>query len=166
MRSKHYFNAGVAVAEKGVIVRTMDGGYTWDCLRGCTRTGPQLPDLLSVSVNVRLGGFGYSQAYYDANGASIVDGVDWTLLALEEGQPIYTGLDGVYWNQDVYMEGFAVGAAGTIVRLTNAGVTGWDPDDLNNPQPDTKQLTEVIPSNADGTGCQTNKRINDVFFCA
>ena len=36
-----------------------------------------------------------------------------------------------------------VGAAGTVVRLQNAGTNGWDPFDLNNPQPDPKQLLEV-----------------------
>ena len=40
----------------------------WDCLRGCTRGGIELPDLNSISVNVRLGGFGYDRAYYNAQG--------------------------------------------------------------------------------------------------
>ena len=73
----------------------MDGGYTWDCVRGCTRGGTPLPDLLSLSANVRLGGFGYENAYYSATGGSNVDGRDWTLLNLDDGQPsaMYKGLD-------------------------------------------------------------------------
>ena len=167
LRSKHYFNVGLAVADKGVIVRTVDGGYSWDCLRGCTRTGPQLPELMSISVNVRLGGFGYSQTYYDANGATIVDDRDWTLLQLAQNQPIYTGLDGVHWpdGSQLKMEGFAVGRQGSIVRIADAKVNGWDPTDLNNPQADVPDLQEVNPVNADGTGCRTqSKAVMDVFF--
>ena len=110
VRSAHYFNVGIAVGEKGTMVRTMDGGYTWDCVRGCAR-GVDMPNLNSISVNVRLGGFGYSSTYYNAQGGSNVDGIDWTLLALESGQPQYTGLDGVYWPDQtgVFMEGYAVG---------------------------------------------------------
>ena len=164
VRSKHYFNAGIAVGGKGVIVRTMDGGYTWDCLRGCTRTAAALPDLLAVSVNVRLGGFGYSQAYYNAQGGPNVDGVDWSLLNLA-GANVGEGLDGVYWPETIHMEGFAVGEAGTIVQLKNAGVNGWDPTDIANLLPDTKQITEVTPTNSDGVGgCVTGKVIRDVFF--
>jgi hypothetical protein len=186
VRSAHYFNVGLAVGDKGTIVRTMDGGYSWDCIRGCTR-GIDLPPLNSISVNggrlgilfaslvvraaycvigarsnldagtVRLGGFGYQSAYYNAQGGSNVDGIDWTLLSLDEGQPLYAGLDGVVWPEQngAYMEGFVVGAAGTIVRLLNAGVNGWDPEDLNNMQPDPKDLVEVTPSNVDGSGCQS-----------
>ena len=177
MRSKHYFNVGLAVGDKGTIVRTMDGGYTWDCVRGCARAAgvPDLPNLNSISVNVRLGGFGYTGSYYNAQGACrsdvpsscIVDGIDWSLVTLEEGAPQYTGLDGVYWDsamKGTYMEGYVVGESGTIIKLQNAGVTGWDPNDLNNANPDTKVLVETSPTNADGTGCQTSKSINDVFF--
>ena len=94
VRSSHYFNVGLAVGQYGVIVRTMDGGYTWDCIRGCVRSpdrATELPDLHSISVNVRLGGFGYERAYYNSYGYSTVDGIDWTLLTLETGQPQYTG---------------------------------------------------------------------------
>lgn len=147
VRSKHYFNVGLAVAQKGVIVRTVDGGYSWDCVRGCDRTVP-LPELLSISVNVRLGGFGYSQTYYDANGASIVDGRDWSLLNLQ-GVGMYTGLDGVFWPEtsQTKMEGFAVGRAGSIVRIEDARINGWDPDDRDNPQATDAVLTDVDPYN-------------------
>ena len=81
-------------------------------LRGCTRSGAQLPALRSISVNVRLGGFGYDRAYYNAQGGSNVDGIDWSLLTLEAGQSLYTGLDGVYWpdQNGIFMEGYVVGA--------------------------------------------------------
>jgi hypothetical protein len=73
----------------------MDGGYTWDCLRGCTRTGTPLPDLKSISVNVRLGGFGYSSTYYSAIGNDNIDGISFQLLNLDETSPTrnYEGLD-------------------------------------------------------------------------
>ena len=163
----------------------MDGGYTWDCIRGCIR-GQGLPNLHAISTNVRLGGFGYDRAYYNAQvstinghqrtahlcafcmkrstspaesrrtkllfcsyslcfsrvqGGSNVDGIDWTLITLEAGQAMYKGLDGVYWDElatGVYMEGYVVGESGTIVRLQNAGVNGWDPEDVANPTPDPK----------------------------
>lgn len=166
LRSKHYFNVGVAVGGKGVIVRTMDGGYTWTCMRGCTRSATPEPALLSVSVNVRMGGFGYTNAYYNPQGGSSMDGVDYTLLHLT-GQSVGQGLDGVYWPNLVKMEGYAVGEQGTIVRLTDAGVTGWDPSDIANlaQQQDPRRIDEVTPTNPDGIGgCQTSKTIRDVFF--
>ena len=43
------------------------------------------------------------------------------------------------------MEGFAVGKSGSIVRIADAGVNGWDPDDLTGGTTDTKSLTEVWP---------------------
>eukprot|EP00322_Chrysochromulina_rotalis_P026525 CAMPEP_0115841612 /NCGR_PEP_ID=MMETSP0287-20121206/7376_1 /TAXON_ID=412157 /ORGANISM="Chrysochromulina rotalis, Strain UIO044" /LENGTH=1520 /DNA_ID=CAMNT_0003295259 /DNA_START=20 /DNA_END=4582 /DNA_ORIENTATION=- len=144
----------------------MDGGYTWSCMRGCVRTDTALPDLLSVSVNVRLGGFGYANAYYNAQAGPNIDGVDYTLLHLS-GDSVAQGIDGVFWPDEAKMEGFAVGATGTIVKITNAGVTGWDPADTANfqTQQDTKQIEEVLPTNADGIGgCQTLKTIRDVFF--
>ena len=61
VRSNHYFNAGIAVGDQGVIVRTMDGGYTWDCVHGCAMPrSANAPELFSVSTNVRMGGFGYT----------------------------------------------------------------------------------------------------------
>ena len=172
VRSTHYFNAGIAVAEAGTIVRTMDGGYTWDCIRGpgaACSSQAGLPELNAVSVNVRLGGFGYDNTYYAEDTTSEVDGSDWTLLyASNEGgdKKPATGLDGVWWPDsfETYMEGFAVGRSGSIVRIENAGINRWDPFDLNDNRDDPKDLVEVDPQNADGSGCQTKKSINDVFF--
>ena len=166
LRSQHYFNVGLAVGGKGVMVRTMDGGYTWDCLRGCTRSDTPLPELLSVSVNVRLGAFGYANAYYNAQGGPNMDGIDYTLLNLA-GPKVAEGLDGVYWGSEVKMEGFAVGAAGSIVKIKDAGVSGWEPDDIANfrSQQDPREIEEVTPTNVDGIGgCVTKKAIRDVFF--
>lgn len=152
VRSQHYFNAGLAVGDKGVIVRTRDGGYSWDCLRGCTKTHPELH---SISANVRLGGFGYRDAYYNAQGESTIDTVDWTLLHLT-GESMATGLDGVYWPDSIYMEGYAVGDSGSIVRILNGGVNGEEPDG--------SPYEEVRPTNDNDAGCQTGRTIRDVFF--
>ena len=168
LRSKHYFNVGLAVGAKGTIVRTMDGGYSWDCLRGCTRTAgqPDAPDLLSISVNVRMGGFGYENSYYNAQAGPNMDGVDFTLLNLQ-GSNIGVGLDGVYWPAETRMEGYAVGVNGVILRIDDAGVTGWDPSDIaNNDQTvGAATIVQVTASNsATDSGCVTTKTIRDVFF--
>ena len=55
MRSNHYFNVGLAVGDDGVLVRTMDGGYTWDCIRGCTRGVKQrVAELARRNLHVAL----------------------------------------------------------------------------------------------------------------
>ena len=41
----------------------MDGGYNWDCLRGCRQA--RSANLTSLSTNVHTGATGYEYAYYD-----------------------------------------------------------------------------------------------------
>ena len=182
IRSKHYFNVGLAVGEAGTLIRTFDGGYSWEAI-----AVPDVSeDLNSISINVRMGAFGYENVYYDLTGNTngrILDrdGRDYTLLYLDpngmapaaEGK--HWGLDGVWWpdDNDARAEGWAVGNGGTIVKIENAGLTGWDPLDPNN----------VVADPADGRifrepnnganapylgvtppGCETNKNLNDVFF--
>ena len=38
VRSKHYFNVGLAVGDDGTIVRTLDGGYTWQVVSRRSRS--------------------------------------------------------------------------------------------------------------------------------
>ena len=127
VRSKHYFNFGLAVGEKGTIIRTIDGGYTW-------RRSPSdvSEDLNSISINVRMGAFGYENVYYDLTGNTngrILDrdGRDCRPLphpngmALRRGQAL--GLDGVWWpdDNDARAEGWAVGNAGRSSRSRTPG---------------------------------------------
>jgi hypothetical protein len=95
-----------------------------------------------------------------------MDGVDFTLLNLQ-GSNIGVGLDGVYWPAETRMEGYAVGVNGVILRIDDAGVTGWDPSDIaNNDQTvGAATIVQVTASNsATDAGCVTTKTIRDVFF--
>ena len=170
LRSKRYFNVGIAVGEDGTLVRTMDGGYTWEDLRDGGQKGALGEnDLLSVSVNVRLGGVGYEATYMGPMGESppfFFNDIKWTQLELDKedkGFEIGKGLDGVYWEADWLMEGYAVGEFGTIVKLENAGVN-WSPEDG---EEDPKLLRVLSPDekrNADGSTCHTQRHIRDVYF--
>ena len=168
LRSKNYFNVGLAVGDGGMIVRSLDGGYTWQCLRSCTGEIDPESKLTSISVNVHMGGVGYSQAYYNWEAKNVVGGVNWDQLILE-GETTGQGLDGIYWNPETFMEGWAVGTKGTIVQVANAGVSGWDWDDPEQVTPDTVRIVEVDPVNVGADGlidlaCRTTRNINDVFF--
>ena len=104
VRSKNYFNVGLAVGDGGVIVRTLDGGYSWQCLRKCglndIEPGVRLS---SISTNVHTGGVGYDHAYYSPQGTKEVGDVTWDQLELE-GENMGQGLDGVYWNPNTYAQ--------------------------------------------------------------
>ena len=92
--------------------------------------------------------------------------IKWTQLELDKedkGFEIGKGLDGVYWEADWLMEGYAVGEFGTIVKLENAGVN-WSPEDG---EEDPKLLRVLSPDekrNADGSTCHTQRHIRDVYF--
>jgi hypothetical protein len=131
-------------------------------VRGCSRQ-QKFANLTSLSVNVHHGAVGYQDAYYSGIGDNNIDQIQWSLLELE-GNSIGTGLDGVSWPELAYMQGFAVGEGGTIVKIDNGGVTNWDPFDLEVTQIDPRQIYDVVPENADKSGCVTQRHIRDVFF--
>ena len=75
-------------------------------------------------------------------------GVQWDQL-VQEGETTGQGLDGIYWNPDTFMEGWAVGTKGTIVQVANAGVSGWVWDDPEGASADTVSILDVDPVNVD-----------------
>lgn len=168
--SRHYFNAGLAVAEGGMIVRTVDGGASWDCLRNCGANKDYRHNLTAISTNVHLGGVGYENSYYSPTGASTVNGIDWKLLDLNENTP-GAGIDGIYWppENNAFLEGWAVGTHGRIVRISNGGISGWDPLDQRPTArldpfkiEDQQLIYDVEPDQS--TGCATERHLRDVFF--
>ena len=79
---------------------------------------------------MRLGGVGYEATYMGPMGESpfFFNDIKWTQLELDKEDKASRSarLDGVYWEADWLMEGYAVGEFGTIVKLENAGVN-WSP---------------------------------------
>jgi len=169
LRSKNYFNVGMAVGDGGVIVRTLDGGYSWECMRKCSGNVDVNRNLTAISTNVHMGAVGYESAYYSGIGPTTTLGdVTWTQLELD-GVFTGQGLDGVYWDPAMYLEGWVVGKGGTIIRIINGGVSGWQWDDREQLTSDTWEIEDgggagITPNNPDGSGCATTRNINDVFF--
>jgi photosystem II stability/assembly factor-like uncharacterized protein len=111
--SKSYHNSKGGISYDGIILKTIDGGLTWDpvCLAGGNFSSIHFPDANTGYV------IDYSGMFKTADG-----GATWTnLLLYDYSINTYYYLNSLYFTNA--NTGYAVGRSGTIIKTIDGGIT-------------------------------------------